>query len=227
MIVIEAIKILDLLFNEYRNPKAICNAWKKKMLSVHPDKCHDQDATKKAQTINEAKDVLLEFNLRMNTSFYESAEAEKEAQRKSEEKEQAKRQTEEKARKREEEVYRKRQEEIVNEALRRSKMESDTKSKRKTRNDTRIHKNIKEYKEGRELMKNIKHFVKQSFIVSDSGRISMNDIVIAFRTLHNSITPLKLRLFRRHFKSVCLAKWPSAKYTVSRGMRSYKGICLK
>ena len=55
----EAIQVLNLQAHQAGLRSAIARAWKLMMIRVHPDKCGCEDATAKAQRLNEARDFLL------------------------------------------------------------------------------------------------------------------------------------------------------------------------
>ena len=59
MQILEALTLLGLHWNDRENKDAIRAAWKRKIYAVHPDKNDSNDATKKAQALNEAKETLL------------------------------------------------------------------------------------------------------------------------------------------------------------------------
>ena len=62
MLRMEAMTILGLTFNDSFDEAKIKQAWKQKVRHAHPDKNHlrQESATRAAQLLNEAKEVLLE-----------------------------------------------------------------------------------------------------------------------------------------------------------------------
>ena len=59
MLVCEALTLLGLSSSDHHKTQAINSAWRRKVLTVHPDKSMSHDATYRTQQLNQAKDLLL------------------------------------------------------------------------------------------------------------------------------------------------------------------------
>ena len=214
MQILSALNLLGLCWKDRENKEAIRAAWKQKIHKAHPDKNDSQGATKLAQALNEAKEVLL---------GNPESELDK-IQREAQEELQAK----EEEIKREHEAFMRRCEEYHQKEKERKK-ERYNKNRKKRVSDSRAHKNIEQYAEGRILIEEMKSFFKDSFKSNNGStdRLLVSDIMDHFTKSRDTTSILEKRLFQRHAKRILQGIWPNAKYSKFRNKMCFLFIAIR
>ena len=208
----EALALLGLSWRERDDKDAIRAAWKRKIRGAHPDRNASVHATRNAQILNEAKDVLLKM--------FEDVVDKK--QREHEEERRAREQREH------EEERRAREKEQAEAILRKAQFKNDE-TTRGTRG--RVHRKLENYPEGRALIEEMKMFFKNNFVLRSyddfSDRLLVSDIMELFIQSRDQTSEVQRRLFQRHAKKMFQTIWPNAKYFQYSGKRCFLFMGIK
>ena len=210
---IEAIAILGLTWSESSNKSAILKKWRLKVAIVHPDRNASENATKKTQELNEAKDVLLEclldplerqrqaaeeeFKARMKADIARWQEEAKEAEKKRQAAEEAK------------EAERQKQ-------TAEAKREHYSLNRKKRAPGSRVH-----TKTSVEFIREIEEFFRLNFKESMNNKVMLSEISKMFVQSRKTPTKLQANLFRRHSKRLFLATWPNAVYSMHKNNKCF------
>lgn len=213
MLTSEALACLGLTWDVRTNPDAICQAWKQKIKSSHPDKSTSLGATQWVQKLNQAKDVLLSHFEDPENKIQQEAEEERKAQEKEEIA--AKKLLDEQAQ------YEKEQQALK--AEQQARRERYAKNRKKRAEGTRMHRRIEEYEDGRALVDEMRSFFK-SYFVGKPAYMFMSQIMDLFIKSRDNTSELEKRLFHRHARRIFAATWPNAHYTKKQNKWSFYGI---
>ena len=118
----------------------------------------------------------------------------------------------------------------------RDEAEPNSKPKQRRRRipeETRAHRTTEGYKQAKDLVKEIQHFVSSDTFVSAPGnRLFVKDLMKLFiQNRLNSdtvaMTTLETHLFQRHCKRLFLAAWPTAVYWMYNNQRCFLNVQAK
>jgi hypothetical protein len=251
--------ILDLTVSQSLNPAAIRSAWKQRIRKVHPDKsqCSSEYATKQAQRLNEAKDVLEakarlftrdpvdeEYERQMREEEKKEEEYERQMREEEKKEEEAARQAREEAKKEEEEkrcaeaVRQAREkaqhEKVVRECeemynrMKEVRRERYARNRRKRAPGERVHKKIEDYKEGKELVEEMRAFFREGFVDKFNHKLLVRAVMDIFiKSRAGQTSTLELNLFKRHSKRLFQEVWPGVVYSTLGNKRCYLNVSVK
>lgn len=200
----EAIRILGLSPSDMFDLSAIVSAWKRKIRHTHPDKNgHALDATEKTQRLNEAKDVLVKENERVETEMATHSKAARE------------------------EDIRKFYDNMKAQAAQKRARYALNRKKRAP--GTRAHRKAQACAEGMQLIQEMREFIKGRFQPSTDFNdiVMVGDLLTLFTDTRELSTDMEKNLFRRHARTLIQNAFPKASYTVSKNKRCYRFISLK
>ena len=215
MQIFEALFLLGLSSNDRENKEAIRAAWKKKIYDAHPDRNSSPNTLKLAQALNEAKDVLLgssesEFD-RLSREIREENLAKKRAAEQSKSAfEEFIYQQEEKEKERRRERY--------------------NKNRKKRAPESRVHRKIESYPEGKALIEEMKSFFQEHLIVHTTSQkiVFVCDILQHFiQSRERNVSDSEKRLFQRHANRIIQIFFPRALYSRFKNKRGFQYITLK
>lgn len=229
---IEAMTILGLTYKESLDVHAIRRTWKIHIMKVHPDKnqMSGDDATRQTQRVNEAKDILI---ARIKEQGQDSHAAEEERlarERKAQAEEKARqqaRQAEEKARQQERQAAWDQECAELQKKMKEAQRERYLKNRRKRAPEARVHRKIEDYKEGLDLINEMKRFFQDNFKNDTCNKILVNDILDLFIKSRNQTSDLEKNLFKRHSKRIFLAIWPNARCSTLKNKFCYMYVAIK
>ena len=207
MFIHEALTLLGLSWSDRNNTQAINRAWKRKLLSVHPDKSTSNNANEQTQQLNRAKDVLLEQSEDMFDKLKRQAEEERAAYEK------------EKA------AFEQKCNEM-HEKARQARRERYAEKRKKRAEGSRVHRKVEDYPEGKALIEEMKTLFKNRF-VSKIEHVSMADMMDLFVKSRDSTSDLEKHLFHRHARRLFAAAWPDARYTKHFNKWTFYGVAFK
>ena len=224
MQILEALALLGLHWNDRENKDAIRAAWKRKICAVHPDKNDSHDATKKAQVLNEAKETLLGQSESEFDKIFRERQEEMQAKKKMDE---SKKQEEETS-KREHDAFLQRLDEYERKA-REIKRERYNKNRKHRAPDSRAHRKIDDYPEGKNLIEEMKSFFNNNFVSKNGSpdHLFVRDIMDHFVSSRDVTSDLEKRLFQRHSKQILISIWPNAKYSKYNNKRCFLNVGIK
>lgn len=219
MFIDEALTLLELpgRRSDTNNSQVIHKAWKRKLKSAHPDKNASLNATERTQLLNEAKDVLMaQFEdplaKLLNQVEEEHAAREKEKDLETE--------------KEKEKAALERWMEGMKEESKEARRERYARNRKKRTEDTRMHRRIEEYPEGRALVKEMTEFFKENFQYK-AGHVLMCDLLELFIKSREKTTGLEKRLFKRHARRLFAAAWPLARHCKNYKRWGFVGAGVK
>jgi hypothetical protein len=215
----EARLILGLTRAECRDPTVIKLVWKQMIKGIHPDKSRRGNATLETQTLNEAKDTLLNCFLDPD----EKKRREDDEEHMAREKERAETEARRRA---EKERFEQECAELYQKAID-ARRERYSRNRRKRLPTARVHKKIDEYKEGKELVEEMQIFFKETFESDSCSKLFVSDIIDLFIKSGGHITVLKTNLFKRHSKRLFLASWPTSVYSMYKNKRCFLHVRVK
>jgi curved DNA-binding protein CbpA len=208
----EAMAVLGLTLLEIKDISVIRNVWKKLVVQVHPDKLNRKDATSQTQRLNEARDVLI---ARLQQPRQDSGDNHWTEKRETEAQE-AKKQAEEEAR-----AERYREYDKHYERAKEIRRERHAKNRRKRAPEARVHKKIENYKEGKELVDEMKAFFRENFVSNQWNKLLVSDVLSLFIKSRDSTSNLEINLFKRHSKKLFKCEWPGAISSTLRNKRCF------
>jgi len=195
-------------FTSALDKRAVVAAWKRQIKTVHPDKCGAGNATQRTQTLNAAKDALLEL-----LHPTESAEA----RRRREYAEELAAQAEEL--RRASALADAVQREInANHAAKLAEAREQRRLARRRKRaaagavEKRMHRRTQAVTENCSLMEAMERFIRRGFKKGDGHVASAAIMARFFAAREAPTTPLEERFFHRHCKPLFLRVWPHAKY---------------
>lgn len=230
MLSMEAMDLLGLTLQTYRDVAAINAAYKAKIREVHPDKNGTPLATARTQALNEAKQTLLEFTPEYLLNSIEKVrrDAEDELAARRVEREASERQAE---RAREAQVEARRlYEEKINQMMARveaARRERFIKNRRKRAAGTRAHRPTSSNPELTKLNDDMTAFFKASFASSPSKRdhVLSQDVASLFiASREGNISKLERDWFRQHCKTVLLRVFPAVQAVRREGKHAFAFI---
>jgi len=219
MLVLEALYRLGLKWEQQKDRTAILKAYKCKMLEFHPDKNPNPLCTKIAQEINQAKDALLRELSDDDESSKTTENArcnEDEFKKKMAEWEEEKRVWEEKYDAMEKERIRKRRERYA-------------RNRKKRAPDSRIHRKIDTYPEGKKLIEDMTSFFEKNLETSSNfaDYVYVSQLLEMFMRSRDSNSQLDNALFKRHCKTILAKVLPKAEYAQRKSKRCYVYLQMK
>jgi hypothetical protein len=98
-----------------------------------------------------------------------------------------------------------------------------THSRKRRTPETRVHRKIDSYPEGKELVEEMNKFFKEQLVFDRSNwnKLLVRDILKFFVTSRNATTDLETNLFKRHNKKLILTTFPDAVYSTSKNQRCF------
>jgi DnaJ-class molecular chaperone len=206
----EAIAVLGLTWAESWDESTIKRSWKKIVKTTHPDKhtAGSTNATLKTQQLNEAKDILI-GRLTNNNDKKKREDDEERLTREKELAEADAKQETERQMKLEE------------------RRERYTKNRRKRLPSARVHKKMNDYKEGRDLVNEMKNFFRESFMPETSSKLAVSDVLEMFVNSRYHTTELEINLYKQHSKKLFLETWPASTYSRKIFKRCYLHVRAK
>jgi DnaJ-class molecular chaperone len=229
---LEAIAVLRLSLAESLDELRIRRSWKQMVKKTHPDKniSGNSNATLKTQQLNEAKDILI--SRMTDHSDKKRREDEEERLAKLAETEAKQAAEEKKRREVEEEILAKLAETEAKQAAEREMiLKSRRKSCKKTRGkrlpSARIHRKSSDYREGRDLVNEMKNFFRDNFMLEASNQLEVSDIQVLFMRSRHSTTDLEINLFKRHSKRIFIETWPTSIYSRKKFKRCFLHVSAK
>ena len=226
----EAMAILDLTFTESLDEAKIKQAWKQKIKHAHPDKNNhlgrpeetEESATNATQSLNEARDVLLEP---FKDSYHEKKRREDEEERVLNEKQRA----EAEAKRQAEDAEIEQKCEASHAKAKAIKRENYNRNRRKRLPTSRVHTKITDYQEGKALVEEMQAFFRDRFKEPEfsDDALLVSDILDLFIKSRDSTSILETNLFKRHAKRLFLAAWPNSSYSMCKNKRCFRNVCAK
>ncbi len=218
MQIFEALSLLGLSIRDRNNKEVIRAAWKKKIYDAHPDRNSSSNTLKVAQALNEAKDILLGESESEIDKFLREKREEALAKKKADEQSQAVHH----------EYMRKREELDAKE--RELKRERYNKNRKKRAPESRVHRKIENYPEGKALIEEMRSFFKENFVSKPGSQkiVFVCDILDQFRKLREKdMSDLEKHLFQRHSKQILSFYYPDALYSRFKNKRGFQCIEMK
>jgi hypothetical protein len=229
---LEAIAVLGLSWAESQDELRIKRSWKQMVKKTHPDKniSENANATLKTQQLNEAKDILISRITNNNDKKRRDDEEERLAKLAEAKAKQAA--EEEKKRENEEErlvklAEAKAKQAVEREAILESRRERYIKNRKKRLPSARIHKTLSDYKEGRDLVDEMKNFFRNNFMMEASNQLEVSDILDLFVKSRYHTTELEIKLFKRHSKRIFIETWPTSIYSRKKFKRCFLHVRAK
>ena len=207
---LEAIAILRLSQAESWDELTIKQSWKQMVKTTHPDKniSGNTDATLKTQRLNEAKDILISRITNNDQKKKREDDEERLVCKKELAEAEAKLAAE-----REMSLERRR--------------ERYTKNRRRRLPSARVHKSLNSYKEGRDLVNEMKNFFRDNFMLEASNQLKVSDIQDLFVKTRYHTTQLEINLFKRNSKKIFIETWPTSIYSRKKDKRCFLHVRAK
>jgi curved DNA-binding protein CbpA len=226
---IEAMTILGLTFKESLDIHAIRRAWKIHIMKVHPDKnqLSGDDATRQTQRINEAKDTLIARIKEQGQDSYAAEEERLARERKVQAEDKARQQAKDKARQQERQAAWDQECAALQKRMKEAQKERYLKNRRKRAPEARVHRKIEDYKEGLDLVKEMKIFFQDNFMNDTCTKILVNDILDLFIKSRSQTSELEKNLFKRHSKRIFMAVWSNARCSTLKNKFCYMYVAIK
>ena len=203
----EAIAVLGLSWAESCDELRIKRSWKQMVKKTHPDKniSGNAYATLKTQQLNEARDILISRITNNSDKKIREDEEERLAKLAETEAKQA----------------------AEREKILESRRERYSKNRRKRLPSARIHKKLTDYKEGRDLVNEMRNFFQNNFMLEARNQLEVSDIQDLFVKSRYHTTELEINLFRRHSKRMFIETWPMSTYSRKKFKRCFLHVRVK
>jgi hypothetical protein len=105
--------------------------------------------------------------------------------------------------------------------------ENSPKKRGKRAPEDRIHLNIGDYKEGRDLVKEMKTIFQERLVYTTGNKLLVSDVLDLFVKSRDHTSDLEINLFKRHSKKLLMAAWPEATYRMLNNKRCYMHVRVK
>ncbi len=111
--------------------------------------------------------------------------------------------------------------------MKEERRERYARNRRKRAPDARVHRKIEEYKEGKELVKEMRTFFRAGFVENSQNKLPVQavlDLFVKSRPVPTS--ELELNLYKRHSKRLFQEAWPNAVCSTLGNKRCYWNVAV-
>ena len=114
-----------------------------------------------------------------------------------------------------------------NQNIHEERPENSPKKRGKRAPEARVHLNIGDYKEGRDLVKEMKTIFQERLVYTTGNKLLVSDVLDLFIKSRDHTSDLEINLFKRHSKKLLMAAWPEATYRMLNNKRCYMHVQVK